>query len=199
MTFVAIPNAWRCSLIFEYKDTGLLAVNTIGVRDGSPPTIERAGIIGGVLATWWETSMKSHVASTCQLNEVRVVDASSEVGVSLSYVTGLPVSGTNSNPPAPVNAAPIVTFRTEGRGRSSRGRNYVVGVISAAFGEGDGATLGSDWQGILFTAYTALNNAIAAQDADHAVLSSATATAIPITAYQARSYVGTQRRRASSP
>jgi len=43
-------------------------------------------------------------------------------------VTGLPSAGTSAVDPLPFNCAHCVSFRTANRGRSGRGRNYVMGL-----------------------------------------------------------------------
>lgn len=199
MAFEAIPNAWRVSLIFHSTLADLEMVNTHGVRDGGAHTIEAAGTIGGVFAAWWTAHQRVLTTTKCRLDEIHVLDLASETGISLSYTTGLPSVGSGDNSPVPINASPIVTFHSDGRGRSSRGRNFIVGSSSADWSTGDGDELLATKAASYLASYTALGSAIAAEDMDHAIISRATLTAIPITSYQVRAYVGTQRRRAIAP
>lgn len=199
MAFVPIPNSWRVSLVFQYDDTELLAVNTFGVRDGGAHTIEEAGVVAGIFATWWSTHIKSLTEPKCALIQINVLDMNDELGVSLEYTTGLPMSGTGDAGSAPQNAAPIVTFRSEGRGRSSRGRNYIVGAGQGFYSAGDGTDTNPTVAALYQTAYEALGTAIAAEDMDHAILSKTLALPVVVTSYQVRSYIGTQRRRVKSP
>jgi hypothetical protein len=187
------------SLVYRYIDSELTAINTIGVRDGGAHTIEAATTVATTVLAWWVAHMKALVTTHCELIQLNVLDLGSETGISLEYVTGLPIVGTDGGQPSPVNACPIVTFRSEGRGRSSRGRNYVVAAPADAFEGADGTQVASTWRTNYTNAYTALGTAIAAEDMDHAILSEVLAEAIPVISYQCRSYIGTQRRRASSP
>jgi hypothetical protein len=199
VAFEAIPNAWRVSLIYHAITSNLEMVNTFGVRDGGAHTIEAANTVAGIFATWFSAHQRALVTNKTRLDQIDVLDLASETGISLVYTTGLPLVGSGDNTPVTVNASPIVTFHSDGRGRASRGRNYIVGCSALNWTTGDGDELLNTAQAAYQASYEALGSAIAAEDMDHAILSRSTLTAIPITSYQVRTYVGTQRRRAIAP
>lgn len=185
---------------YEYTVSGLKAANIIGVADASAHTLERAEAIGAILEGWWVAEMKPLVTTHVSLESVGVLDMNSETGISIEYTTSLPVAGTNGGQASPVQASPLVTFTSAGRGRSSRGRNYIVGAPADAFEGGDGTQMNVTYRADYLAAYEALGTAIAAgDDAQHAILSVKTVTAVEVTGYELRGYLGTQRRRASSP
>jgi len=52
----------------------------------------------------------------------------SETAPSVINTVGLPVVGGNANPALPNNVTLAIKFSTAGRGRASRGRNYILGI-----------------------------------------------------------------------
>jgi len=80
------------------------------------------------LAAWWADEVAPFLTSQIALTRVDVTeltDATSPVG---SFVAPTPIPGGLGSQSLPANAALCLSFRTAGRGRSSRGRNYVAGI-----------------------------------------------------------------------
>jgi hypothetical protein len=200
MAFVRIVNTWRVSLVFQYTG-GLTAVNTFSVLDvGGVRNAARATTIAGAFISWWNTSMKASSNTTVSLIQVNVLDLDSATGVSVTDTSGLPIAGTNSNAPAPQNAAPVVTLRSTGRGRSFRGRSFVVGTGQESFDTGDGTTMNSTAISAYTSAYTDLITAISGITSCNLAVGSRTlGTSVVVTSAQARSHIGTQRRRVKAP
>jgi hypothetical protein len=61
------------------------------------------------------------------MREVYLTDLSSQTAPTVTVVPGTNVLGSGTADPLPNNVALCVSFRTEGRGRSARGRNYISG------------------------------------------------------------------------
>lgn len=202
-TSVVIPGCWRVSMIFA-GTSGLRAEMTFAVndaqviRDGA-----RATTIAAAFKTWWDTNLKARTHPQWSLVQVYVLDVNSTTGTSLVYTTGLPIAGTSAGTLGPANAAPIITWRTLSRGRSYRGRCYLVGAPADAYAGADGTTVNATYRGFYNTAAAALITAIAAVDVPNntylGVASDVHAQNTRITTGDARTYVGTQRRRVSSP
>jgi hypothetical protein len=97
-----------------------------------------ASDLSDALIGWWNANLQADTATNCALNEVFVTDLSSATSFTFSNTTGLPSTGTSGGDPLPNNCAHCVSFRTAGRGRSARGRNYVGGLAESA---SNGSTL----------------------------------------------------------
>jgi len=199
VTFVPIPDSWRASLVFKYNVSGNLAVNTLGIQDAALHDVARANVIAGALKGWWNTSVKPNVSAGVQLVQIYMLDHANPAGPTAVYTTGLPIAGSSGTNAMAAPASPIITFRTSsGRGRSYRGRNYAVGAIQTATnsdGDSVSAAAVAAWQ----AAYVALGPAMAAITCQHGVLSPRLAAIFPVTSYECRTYLGAQRRRATSP
>jgi hypothetical protein len=87
--------------------------------------------LGEAIRDWWKTSMAPNVSSAVALREVYCTDLSTDVGPAIGVATELPASGELLSPSMPNNVSITVSFRTSNRGRSSRGRNYALGLVEA--------------------------------------------------------------------
>lgn len=83
------------------------------------------------LHDWWAAEIMPHLATIWNLRLVTVYDMSSELGGKYTDNKAV-VPGGIVQDPSPINGALVVTFYTNRRGRSGRGRNYLTG-----FGEED--------------------------------------------------------------
>ena len=81
------------------------------------------------LAGWWEEHVAPEISGDIILRQVRVTDMTTATSPSTTLVlSDGGITGGRSDNALPNNVALSVSFRTNGRGRSSRGRNYVVGL-----------------------------------------------------------------------
>lgn len=198
-----IPGCWRVGLILQGA-TGLKAEMTFAVNDADViRDSARATTIAAAFKSWWSTSMRSRCSSTWSLVQVYVLDVDSAVGTSLNYVSGLPLAGTGSATPAAQNAAAIITWNTGSRGRSFRGRTFVAGMQASDIYSADGTQVLPAAVTAYSAAAAALITAIAAVDVSNntflGVASNKLLLNTRITTGTCRTYLGTQRRRVSSP
>lgn len=98
-----------------------------------------------MLRAWWQTNLLPIISNQYVLREIYVADWASATGPTFTSTTSLPASGGNANDPVPGNVAACVTFRSDGRGRSSRGRNFVAGAT-------ENVTAGNQFTGPFVTA-----------------------------------------------
>jgi hypothetical protein len=84
--------------------------------------------LGNNLIGWWNTNFKPISSNILNLNEVFLTDLTTQTSPTVSVVTGLPSPGTDAAESMPFNVSLCFSFRTAGRGRTSRGRNYVPGL-----------------------------------------------------------------------
>jgi len=117
-------------------------------------------------------------------------------GTSATHVEPATVTGAFSGTLVPDQVAMVVTFRTALAGRSHRGRAYIPGLPTAALDSSgylwsvtntDGMTSDfGDWQSAMATSTSSMT---------HGVLSRSLGVITPVTSYQARRQIATQRRR----
>lgn len=84
--------------------------------------------LGNNLIGWWNTNFKPISSNILSLSEVYLTDLTTQTGPTVSVVTGLPSAGTDVAESMPFNVTICISFRTAGRGRSARGRNYLAGL-----------------------------------------------------------------------
>jgi hypothetical protein len=157
-------------------------------KGGTNPAALATVLDGDVAAAMWGAQGTNSKIHSLQITPL---DGSS---VSFPFDTGSPAkwSGTcTTNAPVP-NVANIVKLLTAKRGRSYRGRVYLPWVDEDRQGAGkvDAGTLVT-----LQAAWVAFNAAIIADGWEWVVASYALATAEPVVAVLAETFVATQRRR----
>lgn len=129
MPFVPTVNTLRADL--HYLWDSQQCSNSLYFQGSASPDIALATELGEALISWWETEYAPNVAETVSLQEVVLTDLTNETSFSIAVTTGLPISGTVASPSLPNNVSLCISFRTAQRGRSSRGRNYVVGMCES--------------------------------------------------------------------
>jgi hypothetical protein len=127
MVYVPAGNVAQANL--RYTWDGQQVENTLYFElGGSFWDTNLLEILGADLASWWQNNMAASLSSTLTLREVYCVDLSSQTGPTGTFVPNPLPSGADITASAPNNVSFAVSFRTAGRGRSSRGRNYVPGL-----------------------------------------------------------------------
>jgi hypothetical protein len=114
--------------------------------------------LAATFKTWWDSNIKAIFTHHSNLAEIRVTDLTTQSSPGITYVTGLPISGTHSTgTPEPNNVTAVISWRTALRGRSYRGRTYIPGLSSDQV---DGNSLVSGFVTSLQAAGNALITAI---------------------------------------
>lgn len=81
------------------------------------------------LLTWWTSDFSVPLSADLTLTGGKITDLSTDTSPAYVYTAPTPnPAGGSSNPALPGNVSIVASFRTSGRGRSSRGRNYVAGL-----------------------------------------------------------------------
>lgn len=85
--------------------------------------------LGGSVLSWFSSNILPYLHSTSALRGAQVTDLTTDSAPSV-YVahTSLEAGGVSTGSPLPGNATMVITFRTAQRGRSARGRNYIIGL-----------------------------------------------------------------------
>lgn len=126
MAFVPVPNTLQAELRFLFGSQKCENVLYFTGSGGVTPAL--ATTLGAALVAWWNAQFKAASPTIMSLTEVYLTDLSTATSFTVSYVTGLPSAGSSAVDPLPFNCSHCVSFRTANRGRSGRGRNYVMGL-----------------------------------------------------------------------
>jgi len=80
---------------------------------------------------WWNDHLKGNLSNQLTMREIYAVDMTSSTAPTGVDLTHNGVAGSQTSPAMPGNVTIAISFRTAGRGRSSRGRNYLPGMVEA--------------------------------------------------------------------
>lgn len=117
---------------------------------------------------WWQVELSPYMSIAFILNEVKGTLLDSDTAP--TYTNSIPGGSTGeaTTEVLPGNVAACITFRTAGRGRSSRGRNYLAG-LTVEFVNGNLFTVG--YTGGVSAAYATLASVVTGLDFRHVVVS----------------------------
>lgn len=126
-------------------------------------------VVYNALLLWWTTNLSEPLSNQLTLAEIGIQDLSSESGFAFDIATPVPnPAGGSAEPAVPNNVALCISFRTNNRGRSYRGRNYIPGLPRTAVTQN---TVDSTTAATLQTAYNDLIDVAATFGADWVVAS----------------------------
>jgi len=198
MAFVEAPGIAEAALL--YQSPGGEQVNTLYFIGDVEWDVLSLLALGEDIAAWWVAKISGQVGGEIVLYGVRCTSLVSETAPSVVYDVNPPEPGTHTSAQRlPGNVTMTVTFRTATRGRSSRGRNYVVGLT-------ENQVAGDVVNGAVVAAYVAgyqdLLTDVTANGATHVVLSRYTGggprpegIGNPVISYTSDGIVDSQRRR----
>lgn len=150
---------------------------------------------------WWTEQLSPVLSQDISLFGGKATDLSTSTGIAVDFTAPTPnPDGGVSNPALPGSVAICVSLRTLGRGRSSRGRNYVGGLPETSVG---GNTMDLTVLSAIQTAYNGLLSLPFADDWNLVVVSRISGgvdrvagLAQPVSSCSIRDpYVDSQRRR----
>lgn len=126
MPFVDVPN----TVMVELRMTCDLqqVENTLWFDLGAVPTAPAMSDLLDALLDWWNSEIAPLVNVDVQLRELVATDMSTISGPQVSLTPDTGGLGLLSEELLPNNVSLTVSFRTGFRGRSFRGRNYVIGL-----------------------------------------------------------------------
>jgi hypothetical protein len=124
--------------------------------------------LASALIAWWIAHMRDQTSSDATLMGVTATSMASETAPSVDVSAPADTTGNADFPAQPGNVTFTTQFRTTGRGRSSRGRNYAMGVPSNVV---TGDTVSLTWASALAAAYAALNADLDSIGCQHVVYS----------------------------
>ena len=101
--------------------------NTLWFERNTPFDAEVLAGLAEAVADWWVAECAPTISSGVQLVEVVATDQSTATGLQVSFAFPDPTFGDSTPNIMPNNVTMAVSFRTALRGRSFRGRNYIIG------------------------------------------------------------------------
>lgn len=166
MAFIPAPNTALVEL--RYLQDNQNVENTLWFENDAGWTEPTLVALGLAIRDWWTTNLQGGIGQDVVLREIYVTDQTSNVGLSATITSGLPLSGTASTDATTNSNTLCVSFRTAQRGRSYRGRNYVVGLPINAL---DQNTVTAGYRNFVQSAYAALLTVAADQNSRWVVVS----------------------------
>jgi hypothetical protein len=152
MAFVPVPNCAEVE-IRQQCDNQLIE-NTLYFEHATPPTATELQALADSIEAWWGDSILPLLSNTLTYRETYVTDLSEATGPTATQAGFAPAAGGSPDNHAPNNVSLCVSFRTAGRGRSSRGRNYVAGIPSTGV---NGDLISQTFTDSVVAAYNNLN------------------------------------------
>lgn len=146
MPFVPADNVAQVAA--RYTVSGQQVENTLYFEHTSEPDEAALLVIATFVGSWRDTFLKAIQGAHCSFREAYAVSLQTAFSPTATYTPASPIAGTYSGTPLPNNTTLAVSFRTNGRGRSARGRNYAVGLtetaLSSTLGQAVQATYAAD-------------------------------------------------------
>jgi len=182
-----------------YSTLGGVAMNVINFRLVGGWTPELLTALAAAVEDSWETNLSPIVSEAVTLDETVATDLSSDTGAQITDPGG--ISGAHAGAALPNNVTVAVSFRTDQRGRSHRGRLFHVGMTED---QSSGDVLSGSNATTFLTAYESFFADIeaAVTDATHVVVSRCqdgvwltTGETTTVTSYQVEPTLDSMRKR----
>lgn len=129
MPFVPVLNTAEAQLVVRLDSQTM--ENTLFFQLPTDPSAADLLSLGGDLIAWWGDNIAPQVSAAAELIEIVCTSLTSDTSPSVTSVPPVAALGLVSGDFLPTNASLAVSFRTNLRGRSFRGRNYVIGLTES--------------------------------------------------------------------
>jgi hypothetical protein len=131
MVFVPVPDT--CAIELRFTRGGQQVENTLSFYNSAGVDTTNMLTLATLCADWWYNTLRAVQANSLIHTEVYARSLDSETAPTTTYTgrsgqTGALATGTTI---LPNNVTFCISFRTAGRGRSYRGRNYMLGLTTA--------------------------------------------------------------------
>jgi len=130
MPFVPSPQISQIDI--RYVLLGQKVQNTIYARTPAAVGDSIAEDFAALIDAAFTTSVKGIVPTAMALTEVNVIDLSEVDSWARTVPITPPNQGTASGPALPSSNTLALSFRTNARGRSARGRNFLIGLTEGS-------------------------------------------------------------------
>jgi hypothetical protein len=137
MPFIPVPNVAMVELLYTQDDQKM--ENTLYFENENPWSAIGLTTLAEEIIAWWTTNIRPNVSNTVTFRGVKATSLESETAPAVEVPSGLAGGGTS--PAMPNNVTAAIKFLTALRGRSFRGRNYIVGLMDEAVSQNDLSTI----------------------------------------------------------
>lgn len=176
MAFVPVPMTIQAEVRMLLDDQRV--ENTLYFHFLDVYTVTDIENLGDQLITWWTDNYAPIVTNAVLLREIYLTDLTSATAPAVTRVPATPTFGGSGSATLPANVSFCVSFRTASRGRSFRGRNYIVGLIQSSVTLN---TLAEEYVSDIIAAYNDLPAIALAADTEWVVVSRFTNNAPRVT------------------
>jgi hypothetical protein len=126
MPYVPAPNVAQVEIVQSLD--GQIIENTLYFQASATLTFELMGELATAIVDWWTTEMAPGLSESLTLTSVVVTDLTTNTSPAILIPVVPAVPGEGTSPALPNNVTLCISFRTQFRGRSARGRNYISGL-----------------------------------------------------------------------
>lgn len=158
MAFIPVEDVASVSL--RYTQSGQQTENVMYFLNEGAINPTNLAELAASLAVWWQDELRPLQTLQLTFREAYATDLTTEFSPTATATLVTDTTGTLTGTPLPNNVTIAVSFRTPGRGRSSRGRNYFCGLTEASLSSTLGQTINTSYAADLLAAYDALDAAL---------------------------------------
>lgn len=126
MAFIPVPNTAMVELLYTWD--GQQCENTMYFEGAAPWTDAQLTTLADMMNDWWIAELQTPTSNTVTFRGTKATSLESDTAPSVELAPPTLILGANNNPSLPNNVSIAIKFGTAGRGRSARGRNYIVGL-----------------------------------------------------------------------
>ncbi len=200
MAFIPVPNVAKVAIVGGYAFQEV--VNTLYFEASAGWGLGDLHNLCEAVHDWWSLNLPDELSQDFGLFEIQAYSLESDSAPSFVLAVTPTEYGLVAGQGCPTNAALVVSFRTDLRGRSYRGRNYLSGIpVSRVQSETD---VNATMQAGALSAYEGLAAVETTMSCNHVVVSRehngvklSTGVATVVTSYTCDSKLDSQRRRLS--
>ena len=177
MAFIPAPNTAMVEILYT-QDNQMLE-NTLYFEGVAPWTELTLTQLATAINGWWVDEMQALTSNTVTLRGTKATSLESETAPSVEVPPAVTTTGSSAEQPLPNNVTIAIKFGSASRGRSGRGRNYIVGLTENVVA---GNQLDAAVADLYLAAYGALSDITVPNDAQQVIVSRFTDNAPRVTA-----------------
>lgn len=152
MASVYTPNTVEAAILMSLDNQQI--ENTLWFEFSTNPDASNLEELCQTLINWWTGEMAPYLSTALSLRGARAVSMNSSTSPTAQLAPASPTAGEVAGDCVPGNVAFCVQFKSFGRGRSTRGRNYIPGIpMSQLSGINE---VGSSFATAMINAYLAI-------------------------------------------
>lgn len=123
-----VPVALTAEVELRFLLANQRCENTLYFRKETSWTATDLNNLGLNVIAWWLTNMAPNISTEVELREAYCTSLASATAPAATVPAGTGDAGTFAGAADANNVSLAISFRTDVRGRSARGRNYVIGL-----------------------------------------------------------------------